>query len=180
MAAGAGGDLAVVHFSGHGAMVDHRLYLLPYEVDTRDDAGIQAHGISTDDLKGELAELAKHGRVLVLLDACHSGAMTMEGTAIAVDADALRIHLAAANVTVLTSSQGSETSVERDVWQHGAFTKALQEAFIDPLADINHDGLITTRGLASYLAQRVPALTDGKQTPGIEVHADTTLFASGS
>jgi hypothetical protein len=34
----------------------------------------------------------------------------MDGTAIAVDADALRTGLAAANVTVLTSSKGSETS----------------------------------------------------------------------
>lgn len=64
-------DLAVVHFSGHGAMVDHKLYLLPVEVDARDDAGIQANGLSADDLKGELLELAKYGRVLVLLDACH-------------------------------------------------------------------------------------------------------------
>jgi hypothetical protein len=36
MARGGGDDLAVVHFSGHGALVDGKLYLLPYEVDARD------------------------------------------------------------------------------------------------------------------------------------------------
>jgi WD40 repeat protein/uncharacterized caspase-like protein len=180
MAAGGGNDLAVVHFSGHGAMVDHKLYLLPVEVDARDDAGIQANGLSADDLKGELLELAKYGRVLVLLDACHSGATTMNGGTIAIDTDALRTGLAAANVTVLTSSKGSETSEEREAWKHGAFTKALLDAFNDPEADINRNGLISTTGLASYLTKHVRALTDGKQTPGMEVRFDTTLFASGS
>jgi hypothetical protein len=180
LAAGGGNDLAVVHFSGHGAMVDHKLYLLPDEVDARDDAGIKASGLSADDLRGELLELAKYGRVLVLLDACHSGATTMEGTAIAVDAYALRIGLAAANVTVLTSSKGDESSEERATWRHGAFTEALLDALNDPAADINRNGLIGTTGLATYLARRVPALTDGKQTPGMEVRFETTLFVSGS
>lgn len=180
MAAGDGNDLAVVHFSGHGAMVDGKLYLLPYEVDARDDASIKASGLEVGAFRDELLELAKYGRVLVLLDACHSGATTMDGSAIAIDADALRVSLAAANVTVLTSSKGSETSEERDTWQHGAFTEALLDAFNDPAADINHNGLISTTGLANYLMKRVPELTDGHQTPGMEVRFDTTLFASGS
>jgi uncharacterized caspase-like protein len=165
--------------AGHGAMVDRKLYLLPDEVDARDDAGIKTTALSAEDLKGELLELARYGRVLVLLDACHSGATTMDGAAIAVDADALRTGLAAANVTVLTSSKGSETSEERESWQHGAFTKALLDSFNDPAADINRNGLISTTGLATYLNRRVPTLTDGKQTPGMEVRFDTTVFAVG-
>ncbi len=80
-------------------------------------------------------------------------------------------------MTVLTSSKGTETSQERDAWQNGAFTKALLDAFNDPAADINHNGLISTTGLETYLMKRVPELTDGKQTPGIELRFDTTLFA---
>ena len=120
-------------------------------------------------LRGELLELARYGRVLVLLDACHSGATTMDGTAIAVDTDALRTGLAAANVTVLTSSKGSETSEERESWQHGAFTKALLDAFDDPAADINRNGLISTNGLSAYIVNHVPSLTGGAQTPGMEI-----------
>jgi hypothetical protein len=59
----------VVHFSGHGAMVHRKFYLLPDEVDARDDAGIKASVLSAEDLRGELLELARYGRVLVLLDA---------------------------------------------------------------------------------------------------------------
>ena len=76
MERGGGNDLAVVHFSGHGALVDGTLYLLPQDTDARDAVGIKATALSIDDLKAELLELAKHGRVLVLLDACHSGATT--------------------------------------------------------------------------------------------------------
>jgi hypothetical protein len=46
--------------------------------------------------------LAKYGRVLVLLDACHSGDATGDGSALTSNADLLRSIIAASNVTVLT------------------------------------------------------------------------------
>ncbi len=177
MASGGGNDLAVIHFSGHGALVDGKLYLLPYEVDSRSNAGIKSDGLSVEDLRTELAELGQHGRVLVLLDACHSGATTMSGSPLAMDSTALRTALAAANVSVLTSSTGPEVSYETPELQHGAFTKALLDAFDDPEADVNRNGLITTTGLAAYVENRVPMLTGDKQHPGMEVRYDTTLFA---
>jgi WD40 repeat protein len=177
MESGNGNDLAVIHFSGHGALVDHKLYLLPYDVDARDDAGIESNGLSIDDLRGELAELGRHGRVLVLLDACHSGATTTDGSALTMDSTALRTALAAANVSVLTSSTGPEVSFEKPELQHGAFTKVLLDALDDPAVDVNRNGLITPNGLAAYIANRVPMLTGDKQHPGMEVRYDTTLFA---
>jgi hypothetical protein len=179
MAAGGGDDLAVVHFSGHGALVDGKLYLLPYGIDARDDVGIQASGLAIDELRGELLELAKHGRMLVLLDACHSGATTMNGATLAMDSTALRTGLAAANVSVLTSSSGSQLSREDPAWQHGAFTKALLDAFGDPAADINRNSLINPNGLAAYVTSHVWSLTGGVQSPGMEIRYDTTLFATG-
>jgi hypothetical protein len=177
MASGTGSDLAVIHFSGHGALVGGKLYLLPYEVDTRDNAGIQSDGLSVEELRTKLAELGQHGRVLVLLDACHSGATTSNGSPLSMDSTALRAALAAANVSVLTSSTGSEVSYETPELQHGAFTKALLDAFDDPTADVNRNGLITPTGLAAYIENRVPMLTGDKQHPGMEVRYDTTLFA---
>ena len=91
----------------------------------------------------------------------------------------LRTSLAAANVTVLTSSRGNQTSQEADGWQHGAFTKALLDAMSDPAADINRTGLINATGLANYVAGRVASLTGGKQTPDMEVRFGSTVFAVG-
>ena len=121
--------------------------------------------------------LASRGRVLALLDACHSGAMTMGGAGLAMDSTALRTNLAAANITVLTSSSDRESSFEDPAWQHGAFTKVLLDSFDDPAADLNQNRLISAIGLTNYVATRVPALTGGKQNPGMEVHFEGTLFA---
>jgi uncharacterized caspase-like protein len=175
----AGNDLAVVHFSGHGVMIDGTLYLLPYETDARDAIGIKATGLSIDTFKRELLKLAEYGRVLVLLDACHSGATSLDGASVAVDATVLRHELAAANVTVLTSSGSREPSLESDAWQHGAFTRALLDALSDPSADPDRIGLINANALAHYVARHVSSLTEGKQTPGMEVRFDTTIFSVG-
>ena len=164
-------------FSGHGAMVDDKLYLLPADVDASRPARIKSTGLSIDDLRDELLELAKHGRVLVLLDACHSGATAGDGVQLAMDSTRLRSGLAAGNVTVLTSSSGDEVSYENADWQHGAFTKALLDAFGDAAADINQNGLISTTGLVRYVTNRVLALTDGRQHPGMEARFEATLFA---
>jgi WD40 repeat protein len=172
-----GNDLAVVYFSGHGAMVDDKLYLLPADVDASRPARIKSTGLSMDDLRDELVELAKHGRVLVLLDACHSGATSGDGVRLAMDSTRLRSGLAAANVTVLTSSSGDEFSYEDPAWQHGAFTRALLDAFGDAAADINQNGLISTTGLVRYVTNRVLALSDGRQHPGMEARFEATLFA---
>jgi uncharacterized caspase-like protein len=117
--------------------------------------------------------------VLVLLDACHSGATSFEGSSQAVDAAVLRRELAAANVTLLTSSGTSEVSLEDDAWQYGAFTRALLDALNDPAADTNHVGLINATALAHYVARDVSSLTGGKQNPDVEVRFDTTVFAVG-
>jgi len=179
MEAGGGLDLAVVHFSGHGALISGKLYLLPSNVKALDEVGIKSTAFPADDLRDELLAIGMHGRVLVLLDACHSGASAMNGTALTFDSTALRTSLAAANVTVLTSSSGSETSFEHPAWEHGAFTKVLLEALDDPAADLDRNRLISVIGLAKYVTNRVSSLTDRKQNPGIEVRFDGTLFAHG-
>ena len=65
---------------------------------------LKASGLSANDFHDELIELAKYGRVLVLLDACHSGAATGDGSKLASNANLLRSTMSASNVTVLTSS----------------------------------------------------------------------------
>ena len=103
----------------------------------------------------------------------------MDGTSRAVNAADLRRELAAANVTVLTSSGSREPSLENEAWQHGAFTRALLDALNDPTADADRVGLINASALAHYVARHVASLTGGKQRPDMEVRFDTTVFAVG-
>jgi hypothetical protein len=133
-------DLAVVQFAGHGAMVDGELYLLPQDVDAGDAVAIRSTALPVAALRAELLRVAATGRVLVLLDACYSGGASLDGGAQEVASAVLGQALAAANVTVLTSSSASETSREDARWQNGAFTKAVLEALGSDDPDENKDG----------------------------------------
>ncbi|MDO9713454.1 caspase family protein [Paracraurococcus lichenis] len=170
-------DLAVVHFSGHGAMVDGELFLLPQDVRAGDAVALKDSALPVATFRADLTRVAERGsRVLVLLDACYSGGASADGSAQAVASNVLSAALAATNISVLTSSSASQTSREDPAWRNGAFTEAVLEA-LGPDADTNHDGLISATELAAYVARRVPALTEGRQTPGMEIRFDGTLFA---
>jgi uncharacterized caspase-like protein len=118
----------------------------------------------------EVAGIAEHGRVILLVDACRSGGATS-----LVDRS-LRAMLTAANVTVLTSCADKQLSQESMAWENGAFTEALLEALAG--ADYDHDGLIGIGDLCRYLGERVPALTDGAQRPEVETRgSDIRILA---
>jgi hypothetical protein len=85
---------------GRGGWKGGRHPHLPYR---RQNPDLKSSAILADEFHHKAAELAKYGRVLVLLDACHSGGVTGDGSALTSNADLLRSIIAASNVTVLTS-----------------------------------------------------------------------------
>ena len=176
-------DVAVIDFSGHGALIDGTLYLLPYEVDARDAVGIKASAIAVDELAKELRALGERGRVLVLLDACHSGATTMDGAAMTVDAGLLRDRA-------------------RDHQRHGADLVERQRVLVrgrEVGAWRLHRGL--SRGARQprrhqsrwrhqhdradplhYRKRAAPGPSAGperEQNPGVEMRFERTIFAAG-
>jgi uncharacterized caspase-like protein len=173
-----GRDLAVVHFSGHGALLDGEFYLLPHGVNAGDEVTIKTTALPASDFRRELDGLAQYGRVLVLLDACRSGGAMASGQALAADATRLRAALVGPNITVLTSSSAAELSREDPRWGNGAFTKIVLEA-LSSRADANRNGLISVSELTGYLTRHVPGLTDGAQHPGVEMRFDGDVFVAG-
>ncbi|WP_395455737.1 caspase family protein [Azospirillum melinis] len=168
-------DLAVLLFSGHGAMIDGEFHLIAHGVDPLRPSQMAASSLSLSELRKQLGLLAERGRVLLLLDACQSGAA---GGVPAVDAKALSTALAGSNITVITSSGFGEKSYESSRWGHGAFTFALLEAF-GKAADTDHNGMISVSELVAHLARRIPGLTDGAQSTGMEMRYEADLFAAG-
>jgi WD40 repeat protein/uncharacterized caspase-like protein len=178
LAKGAGNDLAVVLFSGHGTMIDGEFYLVPYGADATNPARLQASAISAREFQRHISKLAERGRVLVLLDACRSAGL-IGGPLPA--ADSLKSVMAASSVTVLTSSKADKFSREDEKWQHGAFTKVLLDALSGSAYDIDtdHNGVITMTELTAYIEKHLSQLTGGEQELGLDQRFQGDIFVAG-
>jgi uncharacterized caspase-like protein len=178
MGKGAGQDLAVVMFSGHGTMIDGQFYLVPYGADNSTPARLKSSVIPASEFQGEILKLAARGRVLVLLDACRSAGLIggVQG------ADMLRSVLAANNVTVLTSSKADKLSREDETWGHGAFTKVLLDALSGSAGsdvDTDHNGVISMTELTAYVEKHLSRLTGGDQQLGLDQRFQGDIFVAG-
>ena len=177
MGSGAGQDLAVVMFSGHGTMIDGQFYLVPHGADNSTPARLKASAIPAGEFQSEITKLAQHGRVLVLLDACRSAGLIGALPA----AEVLKSALAASNVTVLTSSKADKLSREDEKWGHGAFTKVLLDALSGSADDIDIDrnGVISMAELTAYIAKNLSQLTGGDQQLGLDQRFQGDIFVAG-
>ena len=160
-------DVGVFFFSGHG-MRDRqgRFFLVPVDVNLDDPTG---SCVSGEEFKTSLANMP--GRLLAILDACHSGAAA--GTAPGKQAqlpsarpDNLVRDLVTDDygVVVMCSSLGREYSMESSTTKAGFFTLGLTEG-LSGLADFNKDGFVFIHELDTYSTMRVRELSHGRQNP---------------
>jgi hypothetical protein len=152
-------DVAIVFLTGHGTRdARGQFYFIPVDMDERD---LEHSAVGGDVLKKKIAGLA--GRVLVILDSCHSGAASRLKRA---RTDDLVRDLVSedAGVVVMCSSQGEEYSWESRHVEHGYFALALVEA-LGGRADFNHDRYIYLHEVDYYAHHRVRQLSDGVQNP---------------
>jgi WD40 repeat protein len=152
-------DVGIFFFSGHGGRDDGtgKFYLIPVDVG-RD---IDKTCFSGEELKSRLEDMP--GRLVAILDACHSGAVTEIKPA---QADNLVRDLMTDDygVVVLASSLGRECSLESSMTRAGFYTLGLSEG-LRGKADFNRDGVVFLNELERYAALRVQQLSGGQQNP---------------
>ncbi|HKJ62972.1 MAG TPA: caspase family protein, partial [Hyphomicrobiales bacterium] len=128
--------------------------------------------IKRQDIIASLRET--RGHALFLFDTCHSGRATSNPneTKIAMLRGAPdlvpfinELRSAENGVLVLSSSEGRESSQERDDWRHGAFTKAILEALQGYADGSPTDSVITFSEINAYVGERVKELTANRQHP---------------
>ena len=170
-----GRDVAVIMVSSHGEMIDGQFYLIPYGFDVGSQGRSIKTAVSASEFAKKVEALAKYGKVLLLLDACHSGAVGAQGWATDPDAKVLQDAMDKENVTVLTSSKRNELSEELPEWKHGA----LAEAFLDALKGAaDAEGIIRLSALTDAMENEVQSLTKGRQHLGIHVNFSGDLFVA--
>lgn len=157
------GDTIMLFFAGHGLRSPDGRFYLATRGTTLDRLADTA--LSWDRLAARLNRL--QGRVVVFLDACHSG-----GADDAVNdgaADAL-VEDATGSVVVLAASKGRQFSFESAARGGGFFTAALAgivSARDDPAIDRDGSGAVELDELYLALKRQVSGETGGQQTPWI-------------
>jgi Caspase domain len=198
-------DVAIVFFAGHGVKrADSGDAVLLLE-----GAALAPDGKSLAPATYESASVSwrqiaealgrARGRVVVLLDACHSGHLTRE---LVVPNDAFAAALAArgrAGVVVFAAAKGRQLSYESGGGRglsldlgdraelvggggsHGYFTGAVLASLGDPAADLDGDGKLQLSELLDEVTRRVRGATGELQTPWVarrEVLGDFALAAA--
>lgn len=123
-------DLVVIFFSSHGSPSDMDVAGVNYVVahDTNPDK-LFTTGISIQNLANTIKERVKSKRVLIILDACHSGgASSSKGLIRTANVDAAQIAQGTGHA-VICSSAKSESSWESKNYKNGVFTHTLIESF---------------------------------------------------
>jgi hypothetical protein len=156
-------DIAVLFFAGHGINDPTGVfYFLPVDADLEK---LKRTGISQADITSTVAGIA--GKVLVFMDACHSGNLMdqVKRRGVVVVSSVVNELASAENgAVVFSSATGRQYALENTEWGNGAFTKGLVEG-IRGKADYTSTGRITVNMLDLYVSERVKELTKGQQTP---------------
>lgn len=156
-------DVAMIFLAGH-ADNDNRgeLYYLPH---TFNFDRLRSTALRVDEVTDTVSAIV--GKVLCFLDTCHSGNLRVEQRRSATfDLTGALIELSSAEngAVVFCSSAGKQFSLESEEWGNGAFSKALVEG-LEGQADLIKDGQITINEMEAWIADRVKALTKGRQSP---------------
>jgi len=171
-----GQDVVVILVSSHGEMIDGQFYLVPYDfVANGSKNAATSSAVSASEFAKKVQALAKYGKVMLLLDACHSGAISAQGWATDPDAKVLQDALDFENVTVLTSSKKNELSEELPDWKHGA----LAQAFLDALVwAADSQGIVRLSALTDAMENEIKSLTKDRQHLGMHINFSGGLFVA--
>ena len=155
-------DTIMLFVAAHGVQdKTGRFYITTAETQLDDLAGT---AIASDAVAQALA--GTKARVVLFLDACHSGAA--DGLATNDDAAAAFLDRRTA-ITVIAASKGRQLSEERRDISGGVFTRALEQVVTNgrTASDTNRNGALELSEVYGALKRRVGEQTKGAQTPWI-------------
>lgn len=148
-------DLVLVFFSGHGYEDNGRAYLLTTNTDL--DA-LDYTAIERDAFVRQIDRLAAK-KVVVVLDACHSGGVNRGGKGagkdIALSSKYYESFVGAKGRAFIASSGGGELSWEDEDRGHGVFTGALVSALSGEADGQPKDGIVSLNELRTYVEREV-------------------------
>ncbi|WP_254411006.1 caspase family protein [Dyadobacter diqingensis] len=182
-------DFIILFYAGHGLVdASSNYFLSTYNTDFHVPS---RSGIAYEDFENLLDAVPSRNKVM-LIDACHSGEIDMEGlnpkgqdNSKANEAGARGFTLADSpeenafqlmntlfsdvrmnnGATIIAACGPSQNALESSAWNNGAFTHSLKTGIREKNADANKNGEITISELLEYLRTNVSKISGGKQLP---------------
>jgi len=157
------GETAVFFFAGHGLQGADGKFYIATSATRADD--VESTSLAWDDLASVLSKTK--GRLIVLLDACHSGAAGTGLFATNDDAVSGLQRSIPAGLVVLSASKGRELSRESAKANGGVFTTVLTNVMGEgrTKADLNGNGSLEVSELFRAVKVGVSQESGGLQTP---------------
>ena len=163
-------DRVVFYFAGHGETETLGIeggdmgFLIPADGDAED---LYFTAIPMDELR-RISNWSKAKHMLFLVDACYGGLAAMNTRSLAsTSPNYLDKITEDISRQIITAGGKDEQVLEKDEWEHSAFTKNLLSGLKEKRADYNDDGIITGSEIGMYLQEKVSLDTDNFQTPQI-------------
>lgn len=187
-------DVAILYYAGHGMLDESLEYYLGCSASDFNNPADQS--VRYDDFQDVLEQIPSIHR-FCFVDACHSGdidkddylavnvipmaeygelrfrtggkmTVTSKNREIARRYHSMFVDLShKSGITVVSSSNGDEMSMESESYGGGLFTGVLKNALAGK-CDTDSDGVITSAELLDYVTHKVTEISGGKQNPQVK------------
>ncbi|MCF8078146.1 MAG: caspase family protein [Desulfobacterales bacterium] len=149
-------DAVLIYLAGHGESIDDKWFFIPHELTFPErESDLQTKGISSEELS-EYIKNIRAQKVLVLIDACKSGAVVVAFRGFE-DRKALYQLSRSTGVHVIAASTKDQFAAEVKELGHGVFTYTLLEGLAGKAAAGGQT--VTVLKLKAYLDEYLPEIT---------------------
>ena len=149
-------DAVLIYLAGHGENINDKWYFIPHELtypEREDD--VRTKGMSSDEFAGHIKNI-KAQKILVLIDACKSGAVLVAFRGFE-DRKALSQLSRSTGVHIVAASTKDQFAAEVKDLGHGVFTYILLEG-LKGKASVKGE-TVTVRKLMGYIEEKLPEIT---------------------
>jgi uncharacterized caspase-like protein len=149
-------DAVLIYLAGHGENINEKWYFIPHELTYPErEADVKSKGISSDELSAQIKNI-KALKILVLIDACKSGAVLVAFRGFE-DRKALSQLSRSTGVHIVAASTKDQFAAELKDLGHGVFTYTLLQGLGGKAADQGWS--VTVRKLMGYVEDQLPEIT---------------------
>jgi WD40 repeat protein len=149
-------DVVLIYLAGHGENINDKWYFIPHELTYPErEEDVKTKGISSDELS-EYMKNIKAQKILVLIDACKSGAVLVAFRGFE-DRKALSQLSRSTGVHIIAASTKDQFAAEVKDLGHGVFTYTLLEGLKGKAAGGGET--VTVFKLKAYLDEQLPEIT---------------------